>query len=159
LSLCLLVKHDTMKTYWEWRYRSNILDLGLDMSGQLHVPSALPMGKKPRSPLDRRVGGTNSRSGCCGEKSFLSRRGSNSGRPVSSLSLHWLSYSGSFDICLVAKFHWSSTRVFASWFAWVTLPIHVAHYIRADEGQSEILISLNGLRDLFFLGKARDFNI
>jgi hypothetical protein len=30
----------------EWRYSSSILDLGIKMSGQLHVPTALPSGER-----------------------------------------------------------------------------------------------------------------
>jgi hypothetical protein len=40
----------------------------MDMSGQLHAPAALPPEKDPRYPLDRRVGGPQSRSGRGGEK-------------------------------------------------------------------------------------------
>jgi hypothetical protein len=28
------------------------------VSGQLHAPAALPLGKEPRYPMDRRLGGT-----------------------------------------------------------------------------------------------------
>jgi hypothetical protein len=35
----------------------------MEVSGQLHVPAALPSGKEPRYPLDRRVGGPQSLSG------------------------------------------------------------------------------------------------
>jgi len=34
----------------------------MDVSGQLHVPAALPPGKEPRYPLDRRLNGPQSRS-------------------------------------------------------------------------------------------------
>jgi hypothetical protein len=37
------------------------------VSGQLHVPAALPPGKSPRYPFYRRLGGTQSRSGRYGE--------------------------------------------------------------------------------------------
>jgi hypothetical protein len=40
----------------------------MDVSGQLHVPAALPPGKEPRYPLDRRLGGLQSRSGRGGEE-------------------------------------------------------------------------------------------
>jgi hypothetical protein len=35
----------------------------MEMSGQLHVPAALPQGKSPWYTLDRRLGGPQSRSG------------------------------------------------------------------------------------------------
>jgi hypothetical protein len=34
----------------------------MEVSGQLHVPAALPQGKSPWFPLDRRMGGPQSRS-------------------------------------------------------------------------------------------------
>jgi len=36
------------------------------VSGQLHAPVALPQGKSLRYPLDRRLGGIQSCSGCSG---------------------------------------------------------------------------------------------
>jgi hypothetical protein len=35
----------------------------MEMSDQLHAPAALPPGKEPQYPLDRRLGGLQSRSG------------------------------------------------------------------------------------------------
>jgi len=35
----------------------------MEVSGQLHAPAALPPGKEPWYPLDRRLGGPQSRSG------------------------------------------------------------------------------------------------
>jgi hypothetical protein len=35
----------------------------MEVSGQLHAPAALPHGKSPWYPLDRRLGGLQSRSG------------------------------------------------------------------------------------------------
>jgi hypothetical protein len=62
------------------------------MSGQLHAPAALP-------PLDRRLGGPQSRSGRCGEKrKFLTLPGLELrplSRPARSRSLWRLSYPGS----------------------------------------------------------------
>jgi hypothetical protein len=43
----------------------------MEVSGQLHAPAALPPGKDPRYTLDRRLGGPQSRSGCCGEEKHL----------------------------------------------------------------------------------------
>jgi hypothetical protein len=38
------------------------------VSGQLHAPAALPCGNRPRYPLDRGLGGPQSRTGRCGEE-------------------------------------------------------------------------------------------
>jgi hypothetical protein len=43
----------------------------MEVSGQLHAPAALPPGKSPRYPLDRRLGGPQSRSGRFGEEKIL----------------------------------------------------------------------------------------
>jgi len=44
------------------------------LGGQPHVPAALSQGKKPRYPLNRRLGGPQSRSGSFGKEiSFLSQ--------------------------------------------------------------------------------------
>jgi hypothetical protein len=40
----------------------------MEVSGQLHAPAALPPGKEPWYPLDRRLGGPQSRSGRGGEE-------------------------------------------------------------------------------------------
>jgi hypothetical protein len=40
----------------------------MEVSGQLHAPVALPQGKRPWYPLDRRLGGPQSRSGRGGVK-------------------------------------------------------------------------------------------
>jgi hypothetical protein len=40
----------------------------MEASGQLHVPAALPPGKELQYPLDRRLGGPQSRSGHGGEE-------------------------------------------------------------------------------------------
>jgi hypothetical protein len=40
----------------------------MEVSGQLHAPAGLPPGKDPRYPLDRRLGGPQSRSGRGGEE-------------------------------------------------------------------------------------------
>jgi hypothetical protein len=39
--------------------------------GQLHAPAALPPGKAPPVPLDRRLGGPQSRSGRCEEQKIF----------------------------------------------------------------------------------------
>jgi hypothetical protein len=56
LSLCL-TKHHAMKAYW-----------GVEVSGQLHDPAALPPGEDPLVHLDRRLGGPQSSSGRGGEE-------------------------------------------------------------------------------------------
>jgi hypothetical protein len=38
------------------------------VNGQLQAPAALPQGKSPRYPLDRKLGGPQSRSGHGGEE-------------------------------------------------------------------------------------------
>jgi hypothetical protein len=38
----------------------------MEVSGQIHASAALPPGKDPQYPLDRRLGGPQSRSGRCG---------------------------------------------------------------------------------------------
>jgi hypothetical protein len=40
----------------------------MEVSGQLHTPAALPPGEEPLFPLDRRLGGPQSRSGHGGEE-------------------------------------------------------------------------------------------
>jgi hypothetical protein len=40
----------------------------MEVSGQLHAPAVLPQGKNPRYPLDRTLGGPQSRSGRGGEE-------------------------------------------------------------------------------------------
>jgi hypothetical protein len=40
----------------------------MEVSGQLHAPAALPPGKSPWYPLDRRLGGPQSQSGRGGEE-------------------------------------------------------------------------------------------
>jgi len=56
------------------------------MSGQLHAPVVLPLGKEPRYPLNKRLSGLHNRSGCGGEgKEFLPLSGMELSRPVHSL--------------------------------------------------------------------------
>jgi hypothetical protein len=40
----------------------------MEVSGQLHAPAALPQGKSPYYPLERRLGGPQSRSGLSDEE-------------------------------------------------------------------------------------------
>jgi hypothetical protein len=64
----------------------------MDVSGQLHAPAALPREKSPWYPLDRRLGGPQSRTGCGGEEK-------NSQPPPGDV-LHLLSY---YPISIVLK--------------------------------------------------------
>jgi hypothetical protein len=43
----------------EWRYSStySLPWYSLEVSGQLHAQAALPLGKEPQYPLDRKLGG------------------------------------------------------------------------------------------------------
>jgi hypothetical protein len=40
----------------------------MEVSGQIHAPAAFPQGKSSRFPLDRRLGGPQSRAGRGGEE-------------------------------------------------------------------------------------------
>jgi hypothetical protein len=62
-----------MKVYGEWMYRSTFSwpQNYLDVSGQLHAPTALTLGKGPQYPLDRRLVGLQSRSGELGEQKIF----------------------------------------------------------------------------------------
>jgi hypothetical protein len=51
----------------EWRYSSTILDLGIRWRRLVNIA---PRQFTPPHPLDRRLGGPQSRSGCRGEKSL-----------------------------------------------------------------------------------------
>jgi hypothetical protein len=68
----------------------------MEVSGQLHAPAALIPGKAPLYLLDRRLGGPQSRSGCCGEEENLALPGIEPG--ASNSSLHRLSYPDSYTI-------------------------------------------------------------
>jgi hypothetical protein len=55
----------------------------MEVSGQLQAPAALPPEKEPLLPLDRRLGGPQSRSGRGGEeKNFSPCRDSNPRTPI-----------------------------------------------------------------------------
>jgi hypothetical protein len=55
----------------------------MEVSGEFHAPAALPPGEEPSVPLDRRLDGSQSRSGRGGEEEDTSPcRESNPGRPV-----------------------------------------------------------------------------
>jgi hypothetical protein len=54
----------------------------MEVSGQLHAPADLLQGKSPWYPLDRRLGGPQSRSGRGDEKNSKPRRESNQRTPI-----------------------------------------------------------------------------
>jgi hypothetical protein len=66
-----LTEHHTMKTYWEsGSIASHILNLGTRWRWVVSfMPWILyPQGKSPQSPLNRRLGGLQSQSGCSGKE-------------------------------------------------------------------------------------------
>jgi hypothetical protein len=64
---CALNKHHVMKAYWGSGGIDPHINLGT-RCGQLHAPAALPQGKGPWYPLDRRLGGPQNRSRRSGEE-------------------------------------------------------------------------------------------
>jgi hypothetical protein len=75
----------------------------MGVSGQRHAPAALhPREKDPRYPLDRRLGGPQSRSGRRGlKKNPLPLSGiepRSPDRPARSQTLYCLSYRGSYTV-------------------------------------------------------------
>jgi hypothetical protein len=54
----------------------------LEVSGQLHVPAALPPGKSSQFPCYRRLGGPQSRSGRYGEVKIFYPTGTRTPAPV-----------------------------------------------------------------------------
>jgi hypothetical protein len=76
----------------------------MKLSGQVHVAAALPRRKNPRYPLDRKLGGPQTRSGHCGrEKNLSSLPGIEPHflvRPARSPSLYPLSYPISLSFLL-----------------------------------------------------------
>jgi hypothetical protein len=68
----------------------------MEGSGQLHTPAALPPGKRPRYPLERRLGGPQNRSGRRVEEKIVGPTGTRTSTPLSrTLSLYRLCYPGS----------------------------------------------------------------
>jgi hypothetical protein len=56
----------------------------MEVSGQLHTPAHFPPGKSPRYPLDRRLGGPQSRPGRLEEEQILDPTGTRTPAPRSS---------------------------------------------------------------------------
>jgi hypothetical protein len=56
----------------------------MEVSGQLHALAVYRRGKSPRYPLDRRLPGPQSRSGCGGENKSIPLPESYPGRPTCS---------------------------------------------------------------------------
>jgi hypothetical protein len=99
LFLNLLFKHHPVKTYGEWRYSSTIFDRGTRWKWVVKFTfrPLYPRGNHPRYPLDRRLGGSQRRSGRYGvENNFYPCRKLNSDRLARSPSLYGLSYPGSY---------------------------------------------------------------
>jgi hypothetical protein len=72
----------------------------MEVSGQIHDPAALPPGKEHRYPIDRRLGGPQSRSGRGDEEKNsqpLPGLKPRSDSPARSQSLYRLSYPGSYE--------------------------------------------------------------
>jgi hypothetical protein len=90
LCLCSInyaIKHYTMG---EWSNSFTVLELGTSWRWVVRFKHtvAVPWGKYPRYPLDKRLGGSKSRSGCCGdEKISCFCWESNAGRPFFSMSI------------------------------------------------------------------------
>jgi hypothetical protein len=86
----------------EWRYSFIILDVGTRWRWVVSFTPQLlyPRGKSPQYPLDKRLGGPQSRSRFCRmEKIFFPLLGIEPSRPARSQSLYQLSYLGSLLIC------------------------------------------------------------
>jgi hypothetical protein len=79
----------------------------MGVCGQRHAPAALyPRGNDPRYPLDRRLGGPQSRSGLRGRRKILwPCRGLNPDRPARSQTLYCLSYRCSYQNCMQGPNH------------------------------------------------------
>jgi hypothetical protein len=87
----------------KYSYNSTILDLGTRWMWMVSF-TLYPQGKSSRYPLDRKLGGPQSRCGRCGVKkiSFLCRE-SNSSRPTRSSSLNRLSDPGFSNIWYIVQ--------------------------------------------------------
>jgi hypothetical protein len=61
----------------------------MEVSGQLHASVAFPLGKDPRYPLDRKLGGPQSRSGRCEEENNFSTPAGKRTPPVQPVAPHY----------------------------------------------------------------------
>jgi hypothetical protein len=61
-------RHGGVLGEWRYNFTHSWPQHNMEMGGQLHVPAGLPQGKSPCYPLDRRLGGPQSRSGYGGEE-------------------------------------------------------------------------------------------
>jgi hypothetical protein len=124
LSLCL-TKHHDVKMYWESGGIQTFFDLGTRCRWVVSfTPRPLyPQGKNPRYPLDRRLGGPQSRFGhSVEEKNSQPSPGietRSSDHPAHSQSLYRLSYPGSDLNLHLSKSHKSRSTLVA-----LFLPTH-----------------------------------
>jgi hypothetical protein len=104
----------------EWRHSpTHSLTSTLDgLGGKLHAPAALPQGKSPWYPLDRKMDGPQSRSGRGGEEKnsqpLPGIEPQNPDRPARSPALYRLSYHGSFMLKVAKKSNWINTNEITS---------------------------------------------
>jgi len=82
----------------------------MEVSGELQASAALPPGKSPRYPLDKRLGWFQKRSESCGggKKSFLAPAGNLN--PIVQLladSLYWLSYPRLHVLIVMKRYYWT----------------------------------------------------
>jgi len=109
LSLCL-PKHHAMKTYWgSWGIAPHILDLGIRWRWVVSFTprSFYSQGKSPWYPLDRRLGGPESCSGCSGEETNSQPPPGieplNPYHPACSPVLYWVITALTLELCITIK--------------------------------------------------------
>jgi hypothetical protein len=123
LSLCL-TKHHAMKTYWgSGGIAPHILDLGTRWRWMVSFTSRqlYLQGKNPLYPLDRRLGGPQSRSGRGGEeKNSQPLPGLNPDRQARSPALYRLSHHGSMVRGRARKTFRTAKSALPSRAVWVT---------------------------------------
>jgi hypothetical protein len=116
------------------------------VSGQLHAPTALPRGKSPRYPLDRRLGGPQSGLDDLEKRKFLTPPGlelQSLSRPARSQSLYRLRYSGSGNRCIEC---WNETQ------AWLHNLVKSPSTLWAHSTLNQVLILLICNRKVGLLG-------
>jgi hypothetical protein len=94
------------RMYSSYSFLTSALDGGEWSASASRPGRALPPGKEPRYPLDRRLGGPQSRSGRRGEKKNLPLSGiepRSPDRPARSQTLYCLRYRGSLDLSYISK--------------------------------------------------------